>query len=559
MPIWLDYDGDHRLDVLLTQHGGSARLFHQEAGGGFVNSTQAARLSCSQVQYGQLLDLYGDGHLDFVCPDESRFPQKIYDTTTWPWRALFDNAHPAAFFPTISTPVDSVVADFNNDGLADLFVLGGTQLRPSSVVQGDPNTFEALLSGGGKGFQFVTTGVVTLSVDWNSGGEGGATNLGKIQIGRAGRHPTSPIFALNPADPSVVGLPPLPTSVAALPAMQVGYDPASHRWSLRVITKTTPSSSGGFTQGYFIGHSTAPITGLAATGMWPTDKAARPTLLINHGGSFVDATVSAGLGTAVECASVTAGDFDNDMYVDLYLACRTGASNVSNIIYHNNHDGTFSLVPAAGGAAGPVGLAITNGAGAADSVVTGDYDVDGFLDLFVTNGFNMRPMYVGGPDKLYHNNRNANHWIELDLVGVNSDRDATGARVYANANGVMQMRVQDGRYHRWSQDAKRIHFGLAGATTVSFTVRWPSGTEQSFNNVPANRLYRVTENVAAPVPVTVGVAPAEPCGALNLSATIDIRVQMRNDCLSGTGHHETASAGATNTSGGAVASGVRIE
>ena len=150
--------------------------------------------------------------------------------------------------------------------------------------------------------------------------------------------------------------------------------------------------------------------------------------------------------------------------------------------------------------------------GTADSVVTADYDVDGFLDLFVTNGFNLQPRYIGGPNKLFHNNGNANHWIELDLIGVNSDRDATGARVYATANGVTQLRVQDGRYHRWSQDAKRLHFGLAGATSVSLSVKWPNGAIQTFADVPANRLYQLTEGASNPVPVVLKVPASPPTG-----------------------------------------------
>ena len=126
-------------------------------------------------------------------------------------------------------------------------------------------------------------------------------------------------------------------------------------------------------------------------------------------------------------------------------------------------------------------------------MVTGDYDEDGFLDLFVTNGFNLQPKFIGGPNKLFHNNGNANHWIELDLIGVHSDRDATGARVYADALGVTQFRVQDGRYHRWSQDSKRIHFGLASASTVNLTVKWPGGAVQTFQNVKANHIYKITE------------------------------------------------------------------
>ena len=72
----------------------------------------------------------------------------------------------------------------------------------------------------------------------------------------------------------------------------------------------------------------------------------------------------------------------------------------------------------------------------------------------------------------------------------------TGARVYATALGVTQFRVQDGRYHRWSEDFKRIHFGLAGATSVQVTIKWPSGLVQTFSNVAADRVYQATEGAA---------------------------------------------------------------
>jgi hypothetical protein len=251
---------------------------------------------------------------------------------------------------------------------------------------------------------------------------------------------------------------PRPQSSTVLPIMQIGFDP-SHQWTLAIVTKLTSTSPEIFSQGYMQVSSTGAISGLVATGLWPTDGPGRPTLLMNLPGGIADQTVAAGLATPVQCSSVTAGDFDNDMYVDLYLACRTGASNIANILYHNNGNGTFTAVPNAGGAAGPIGLAIADGAGTADSVVTADYDIDGFLDLFVTNGFNLQPRYIGGPNKLFHNSGNANHWIELDLVGVHSDRDATGARVYATANGITQLRVQNGDYHPLVADAAATSVG----------------------------------------------------------------------------------------------------
>src|SRR4029077_13453536 len=148
-----------------------------------------------------------------------------------------------------------------------------------------------------------------------------------------------------------------------------------------------------------------PISSLQSTGLWPTDLPGRPTMLINRNGTFVDETAAWGLAAPIQCGSVTAGDFDNDMWVDLYLACRTGSSNIANILYHNNGDGTFTAVPDAGGASGPIGLAISDGVGTADSVVTADYDEDGFLDLFVTNGFHLQPRYIGGHNKTFAKTR----------------------------------------------------------------------------------------------------------------------------------------------------------
>ena len=275
---------------------------------------------------------------------------------------------------------------------------------------------------------------------------------------------------------------------------------------------------------------------------------------MNNPGGFVDRTVAAKLDAPVQCASVTAGDFDNDMYVDLYLACRTGASNIPNILYHNNGDGTFTAVPDAGGAAGPVGLAIADGAGTADSVVSADYDVDGFLDLYVTNGFNLRPLYIGGPNKLFHNTTamattgsNLIWWAPL-RIGTPPAPDHARHRQRHEP-----MRVQNGAYHRWSQDLKRSHFGLAGATTVNLEVKWPSGADELYPNVAADQLYRITEGSGI-APVALGIAPAYQCGPPPLNGATDSGVFIWRDCPSGQWRMKTAAAGATITYTGTVTS-----
>jgi enediyne biosynthesis protein E4 len=93
----------------------------------------------------------------------------------------------------------------------------------------------------------------------------------------------------------------------------------------------------------------------------------------NEDGSFTDVTERAGLANAGDGnygMGVAVGDYDNDGYPDLYVT-----SYGKNILYHNNGDGTFTDVTAKAGVAGGVW-----------SVSTGffDYDNDGKLDLFVT-------------------------------------------------------------------------------------------------------------------------------------------------------------------------------
>jgi len=90
---------------------------------------------------------------------------------------------------------------------------------------------------------------------------------------------------------------------------------------------------------------------------------------------------------------------------------------------------------------------------------------------------------------------NRRNWLEVELVGVRSNRDAAGARLTAVAKGKRQIRevvIGDGYA---SQNSLRQHFGLGDDATVDeLTVRWPrSGIVQTFRDVAANRIVEITE------------------------------------------------------------------
>ncbi len=90
----------------------------------------------------------------------------------------------------------------------------------------------------------------------------------------------------------------------------------------------------------------------------------------NHDGTFTDVTDQAGVANERWGFGVAVGDYDNDGWPDIYVA-----NYGKNRLYHNNHDGTFTDVAEKAG--------VTLG-GWSTGPTWGDYDHDGLLDLFVT-------------------------------------------------------------------------------------------------------------------------------------------------------------------------------
>ncbi|HXM33752.1 MAG TPA: VCBS repeat-containing protein, partial [Pyrinomonadaceae bacterium] len=92
----------------------------------------------------------------------------------------------------------------------------------------------------------------------------------------------------------------------------------------------------------------------------------------NHDGMFTDVSAKSGLNFCGWGYGVAVGDYDNDGWEDVYITGFHGSA-----LYRNNHDGTFTDVTAKAG--------VANADRWGTSAAFGDYDNDGNLDLYVAN------------------------------------------------------------------------------------------------------------------------------------------------------------------------------
>lgn len=238
----------------------------------------------------------------------------------------------------------------------------------------------------------------------------------------------------------------------------------------------------------------------------------------NNGNGTFARIEDAGLNCRSCSEGVACGDYDNDGFLDLYVANRNDRLNE---LYKNNGDGTFSRID---------GIVITEERENSFGACWGDYDNDGDLDLFVSNTGNNSLyentgsgdfvkvtegdiVHDGGntsgakwadydndgylelcaasqyPNLLYDNLLEGNNRIEIKCRGLSTCFN-TGGSVYVTADidgqAVTQMRV--------IPESCIAHFGLKNARTINeIIVVWPAGNRTVLHDVAVNQKIVIEE------------------------------------------------------------------
>ena len=471
---WGDIDGDGDQDLIVAGSGTFLRVYRND-GGRFTDITGPAGLSHVPSGYSlNLVDYDNDGWLDlYVSLNGWSGPMR---------NLLFHNEHGKFVDVSRRSGLDdagsgfvSLWGDLDNDGYPDVVIANGV-LKEGSVPQIYRNNRDGTFTN------------VTKQAGLDEPPQYGAIGIALGDYDKDGR-----------LDILINGL-------AGAPNRLYHNDGNWHFTDVAARAGVVQPPHDGFVC-FFFDYNNDGWPDILTTSLAPWDvtveglkkgyapanaRAIHPDssrLFRNNGdGTFTDVTFESKLYYPAGTMGAGVADLDNDGYVDLYIG--TGDPQMSrlepNRLFRNNGDGTFADFTSY------VDFARPGNKGHGVTFI--DIDGDGDLDIFAQLGGH----YPGDHtyNAFYRNLKgNRNHWLEVDLHGVKSNRFAIGAQITVKAGNLLVYREIKGGEGFGTTNPYRQHFGLGGHERIdSLEVHWPSGVIQKLEGVKPDQILSLSED-----------------------------------------------------------------
>ena len=483
-----DFDEDGDLDLFISARGelDQLRYFRNEANGTFLDRTQEAGLiglfgGLNLVQ----ADYNNDGLLDvFVMRGawlgtEGHFPQSLLRNNG---DGTFADVTEAAGVLSPNPTQAAVWLDFNNDGWIDLFI--GNESTP-----GDTNRCAL--------FRNNQDGTFTEC----------AAQCGVDAIGY--------VKAVGVGDYNNDGWPDLYLSArgeAKILYRNEGPQSGDRSWKGAWRFKNVAADAGvreplhsfptwffdydndGWQDIFVCGYQIKDVGDVAADYLKLPHTAQLPKLYRNrHDGTFEDVTTAAKLDRVIIAMAGNFGDLDNDGWLDFYLG--TGdpdlATLVPNRMFRNDRGQRFQDVTTSGGFGH-----LQKGHG----ITFADLDNDGDQDIYSVMGGALEGDHYR--NVLFENPGHGNRWVKLKLRGTQSNRAAIGARirvVVKDNSGERTLHRTVGSGGSFGASPLRQEVGLGQAEAiVRVEVGWPTtGKTQILQGLKLNRTYQIVEGMQA--------------------------------------------------------------
>lgn len=467
---WGDYDNDGWVDLYVTDPLGPNTLYHNNGDGTFSVSplVDQVDLPLAYSNGASFADYDNDGWRDLY-------------VANWGANVLFRNVNGTAFVDVTaeagvgdtSNGQTASWGDYDNDGFLDLYVanwscfpdcgrpsMGDLDVLYHNKGDGTFTQVTKLLKSGYTGAGFVAS-----FTDYDNDGD-------------------LDIYLVNDEFINPIGN-----------KLWRNDGPGCDGWCFSEVSKTAGVNSFLFGMGLAVGdYDNDGDQDFYFTNVGPME------LQQNQGdGTFKEVADAAGVRQPKKIGwGAVFFDYDNDGWHDLYVAVmeRTDVDDIaSNSLYHNNSDGTFSLVPCR------VGVSDVR---ASMGVAYADFDHDGWVDLVVGNADEGYRLYRNQAGFVL-SPADRGQWLSIELAGAGQvNRDAVGARVYVTTpDGLTQMQEVINGSSLGGGNELTLSFGLGENARADIRVRWPDGVEQTFTSLSANQRYHLNYPLNQPTSPTV--------------------------------------------------------